>query len=324
MTDHIILLSGGSGTRLWPMSTPSRSKQFLHILPDGSGSEESMLKRMYRQMREVLPDSHVVVATAEQQIPRIREELGENMEVVGEPARRNTFAAIALALRYLRDVSKAADEDAVVVLPVDVYTEPAYFHAVKKMLEQARRDESSVTLMGITPTYPATRYGYILPEGRFTEKPDRKKAEELLSRGAYWNGGVFAFNFAMMNRIVDGKLGEGSYRTLLETYEQQESISFDYKVLEQLESFSVVSYEGTWNDIGTWDALLNEIGHQRKGPAVLHESASTTVINETGIPVITLGTQNLVVVVSENGILVSDVESSSRLKDALETLNTKQ
>lgn len=318
MSNHIILLSGGSGTRLWPLSTPQRSKQFLPLLPDGSGGEESMLKRMYRQLKSVLPDSHVVVATAEAQIPFIREELGEEMEVVGEPCRRNTFAAIALALRYLRDVSKAADEDAVIVLPVDVYTEDGYFHVVRKMLERVSEDHRSVTLMGIRPTYPATRYGYILPNGQFTEKPDEKRAVGLLQEGASWNAGVFAFNLAMMLSITESRLEEGSYSRLLETYAEQKNISFDYEVLENLEKVSVVEYEGTWNDIGTWDALLNEIGEQKKGKAVIHASENTSVINETSIPVITLGTKNLVVIASEDGILISDIESAPQLKEALD------
>ncbi len=320
MNNHIILLSGGSGTRLWPMSTPERSKQFLPLLPDGSGGEESMLKRVYRQLKSVVPSSHVVVATAEGQIPLIREELPDDIEVVGEPCRRNTFAAIALALRYLRDVSGASDEDAVVVLPVDAFTEEAYFHAVKKMLEKVSEDHQNVTLMGIKPTYPATRYGYILSNGRFTEKPDEQRAVQLVAEGAFWNGGVFAFNLGMMLSITEGKLKEGSYRDLLDTYADQKNISFDYEVLEHLEQVSLVEYEGTWNDIGTWDALIREIGYQTKGNTVVHASEQTAVFNDTSIPVITLGTKNLVVVASENGILISDIESAPELKDALDKL----
>ncbi len=321
MNNHIILLSGGSGTRLWPLSTPEKSKQFLHLIPDGSGGEISMLSRMYQQLTRVLPSSHVVVATSEQQVPLIREELSQDIEVVPEPCRRNTFAAIALALRYLRDVSKAAQEDNVVVLPVDVFTEERYFHVVREMLETVALQPERVTLMGITPTYPATRYGYILPDGRFREKPDEETARYLVEEGALWNGGVFAFNLGMMLSITEGRLKRGDYTELLETYAQQKSISFDYEVLEHLDEVAVVPYTGAWNDIGTWDALLSEIGPQKKGPAAIYRSSNTSVLNETSLPVITLGTRDLAVIVSESGILVSDIGSSVHLKEALEELS---
>ena len=323
MNNHIILLSGGSGRRLWPLSTPEKSKQFLHLIPDGAGGEISMLSRMYQQLTRVLPSSHVVVATSDQQVPLIRAELSEEIEVVPEPCRRNTFAAIALALRYLRDVSGAAQEDSVVVLPVDVFTEERYFQVVKKMLDTVTDHPERVTLMGITPTYPATRYGYILPDGRFREKPDEETARYLVEEGALWNGGVFAFNLGMMLSITEGKLNKGNYAELLETYARQKSISFDYEVLEHLEKVAVVPYSGAWNDIGTWDALLSEIGPQKKGTAVIYQSSNTSVLNETSLPVITLGTRDLVVVASESGILISDLSSSVHLKEALEELDSQ-
>ena len=135
---NIILLSGGSGKRLWPLSNDVRSKQFLKIFRKADGTKESMAQRMCRMIKEVDQDATVTIATSENQIPQIKAQLGENVGISIEPCRRDTFPAIALAAAYLKDQGVDPDEP-VIVCPVDPYVEADYFECLKELSEEAGR-----------------------------------------------------------------------------------------------------------------------------------------------------------------------------------------
>ena len=203
---HIILLSGGSGKRLWPLSNDIRSKQFIRFFKREDGEYESMVQRMYRQIREVDPQAHVTIATSKAQVSSIHNQLGSEVSVCVEPCRRDTFPAIALASVYLHDVKKVSKSESVVVCPVDPYVEKDYFAAVKKLGVLAAQGEANLVLMGMEPTYPSEKYGYVIPETRetvsrvatFREKPDRESAARYIRQGALWNGGVFAYKLGYM------------------------------------------------------------------------------------------------------------------------------
>ena len=198
---NIILLSGGSGKRLWPLSNDIRSKQFIKLFKDEQGNRESMVQRVYRQIRKVDTDATVTIATGKTQVSAIHNQLGEDVGISVEPYRRDTFPAIALATAYLVDVMHVAPSESVVVCPVDPYVEDGYFEALKELSEQADKCEANLVLMGIEPTYPSEKYGYIIPESTdhvaevrtFREKPTADVAEQYIAQGALWNGGVFAY-----------------------------------------------------------------------------------------------------------------------------------
>jgi len=211
----IILLSGGSGKRLWPLSNDARSKQFLRLLTAPDGTKESMIQRVVRQIKSAHLTDDIVIATGSNQKDPIENQLGDAISIVTEPCRRDTFPAIMLACAYLASEGTPADEP-VIVMPCDSYTESGYFEAIVKMAEGVRRGEADMVLMGIEPTYPSSKYGYIVPdrsagesaEGdglmpvkRFTEKPDVPTAERLIAEGALWNGGVFAFRLGYLTKI---------------------------------------------------------------------------------------------------------------------------
>ena len=187
---NIILLSGGSGKRLWPLSNDIRSKQFIKIFKTGDGYE-SMVQRVYRQITEVDRGANVTIATSKTQVSAIHNQLGDAVGVCVEPCRRDTFPAIALASAYLRDVKGVSPEEPVVVCPVDPYVNNDYFEALKELARLAAEGNASLTLMGIEPTYPSEKYGYIIPESAgtvspvktFKEKPDAKTAAEYIARG---------------------------------------------------------------------------------------------------------------------------------------------
>lgn len=336
---NIILLSGGSGKRLWPLSNDVRSKQFIKIfkrpedqLPMGMGDNggyESMVQRIYRQIRSVDPEAVVTIATSKSQVSAIHHQLGPDVGISVEPCRRDTFAAIALATAYLHDVKGVGADEAVVVCPVDPYVEESYFRCVDSLWEAAQRGDSRLVLMGIRPTYPSEKYGYIRPAGRdekrswsFTEKPTAEKAAEYIEEGALWNGGVFAYKLGYVLGKSRELLGTDGYEELFAKYEGLKKISFDYAVVEQETSIEVLRYSGTWMDLGTWNTLTEAMGENVVGDARLDETCENVhVINELDVPVLVMGGRDLVVSASPEGILVSDKERSSYIKPFVDAID---
>lgn len=328
----IILLSGGSGKRLWPLSNDVRSKQFLQLLEAPDGSHESMIQRVVRQIKATGHADGIVVATGEAQKDYVTAQLGRHIGVVTEPCRRDTFPAIALSCSYLASKGTSPEEP-VIVMPCDTFADDEYFQTVCRMAEAVDSGCADLVLMGITPTYPSEKYGYIVPkdneqcrtengEGampvkRFTEKPDVATAEQLLTEGALWNGGVFAFRLGYLMNILEKYMPGKSFEQVHADYEQFPKISFDYEVVEKAESVAVVPYTGEWRDLGTWNTLTEKLPSNAMGNATLHQCENTHIVNELGIPVIGVGLKDLVIVVSPEGILVSDKASSEQLKSLL-------
>ena len=229
---NIILLSGGSGKRLWPLSNDTRSKQFLKLLKDESGQSESMVQRVYRQINEASIESNIVVATGKYQLDSIRSQLGNNVDVVLEPERRDTFPAIVLSCAYLAYKKGIKNEEVILVLPVDPYADLSYFKALIQMENTVNDGIANIALMGITPTYSSAKYGYIIPtkEGtvdRFQEKPSEEYAERLIQQGAKWNGGVFAFKLGYLMDIARKYADFNSFEDIEEKYSVLPKISFD-------------------------------------------------------------------------------------------------
>ena len=336
---NIILLSGGSGKRLWPLSNDIRSKQFIkifkksdHTIPMGTeytGEYESMVQRIYRQIKTVDPDAIVTIATSKSQVSAIHNQLGPDVGISVEPCRRDTFAAITLATAYLHDVKGVPEDEAVVVCPVDPYVEEGYFKTLEAMCEAAQRGESNLVLMGIEPTYPSEKYGYIKPMQRdgmhswgFTEKPTAEKAAEYIADGALWNGGVFAYKLSYVLNKSKDLLGTSSYEDLFAGYSELRKISFDYAVVEQETSIEVLKYSGTWKDLGTWNTLTEAMEENTVGDARLNDTCTNVhVINELGVPVLVMGGRDLVVAASPEGILVSDKEQSSYIKPYVDAID---
>ena len=329
---RIILLSGGSGKRLWPLSNDVRSKQFLKLLKAPDGTSESMVQRIVRQIGDVKLDASITIATSVTQRDSIISQLGHNLDIVVEPERRDTFPAIVLAVSHLVKQQHCSRDEVVVVMPSDPYTESEYFSTIAKMVEVVEADLVDMVLMGIEPTHPSSKFGYIVPshtEGistvkYFVEKPDETKAKELLNEGALWNGGVFAFRLGYIADIVDKYIQADSFDDIYSRYSELPKISFDYEVVEKASSIGVIPFKGIWSDLGTWNTLLEEVSDNVIGNAILGEKAENTyIINELDVPVICLGTENIIVVASPDGILVSKKESSTELKSYADTITSR-
>lgn len=324
---NIVLLSGGSGKRLWPLSNDVRSKQFLKVFAKEDGTHESMAQRMYRMIKLVDPDACVMIATSINQIPQIKSQLGDSVEISVEPERRDTFPAIALAISLLKKKGHA-DDESVVVCPVDPYVDIDYFECLKELNEiSCKPDAANITLMGIEPTYPSEKYGYIIPKHgttisaveEFKEKPSVEEAKKYIQRGALWNGGIFAFKISYILKLIDSIYGVKEYDQLYQEYGSLKKTSFDYEVVEKEESIDVIRFNGEWKDLGTWNTLSEAMADPVSGNVTANECYGTHIINELSVPLIALGIQNAVIAATPDGILVSKKELSPRLKDYVET-----
>lgn len=252
---NVILLSGGSGKRLWPLSNDVRSKQFIKLFKNND-EYESMVQRVYRQITTVDADAKITIATSKSQASAIKNQLGEKASICVEPCRRDTFPAIALAAAYLHDELGVAENEAVVVCPVDPYVDNTYYEAVKTLQELAEQGGANLTLMGIEPTYPSEKYGYIIPESsenvskvkEFKEKPDVETAKKYLAQSALWNAGIFAFKLSYLldkaHRMIDFE----DYRDLFNKYDTLTKISFDYDTTNDGDFYS--------NTFNSFNAML--------------------------------------------------------------------
>ena len=327
---NIILVSRGSGKRLWPLSNEIRSKQFIKIFKKEDGSYESMVQRVYRQICAVDRDASVTIATSKSQVSAIHNQLGESVGICVEPCRRDTFPAIALASAYLRDVKGVPEDEAVVVCPVDPYVEEDYFEALKKLGELAESGDAKLALMGIEPTYPSEKYGYIIPDGRaevskvktFKEKPDTETAKEYIRQGTLWNGGVFAYRLKYVLEKAHELIDFEDYEDLFSKYGTLEKISFDYAVVEKEPDIQVMRFAGQWKDLGTWNTLTEAMEEPNVGKAIFDENCQNVhVVNELDVPVLCMGLKDLVVSASPEGILVSDKDQSSYIKPYVDEID---
>jgi mannose-1-phosphate guanylyltransferase len=290
---------------------------------------ESMVQRIYRQIKTVDPDATVTIATSKSQVSAIHNQLGNEVGISVEPCRRDTFPAIALATAYLHDVRGVGEDESAVVCPVDPYVEPDYFKALETLGNRAAEGKANLVLMGIEPTYPSEKYGYVIPQDKeeiskvetFKEKPDIKTAEEYIKNGALWNGGVFAYKVGYVLKRAHELIDFTDYEDLFKKYETLEKISFDYAVAEKESSIEVLRFGGTWKDLGTWNTLTEAMSEPVIGRAVLESCEDVHVVNELDVPIVCMGLKNVVVAASSDGFLVSEKEKSSYIKPIVDKID---
>ncbi|USL44418.1 sugar phosphate nucleotidyltransferase [Priestia megaterium] len=329
---HLILLSGGSGKRLWPLSNDSRSKQFLKLLDSDYSSTHkiSMIQRTWQQLQKAKLTKHAIISTSKAQVELIGSQLSSDIPLIIEPSRRDTYPAIVLACIYLYCVKKVPPDEVVVILPVDSYVENDFFYHVNHLEEAVLHSNADLALLGSKPTFPSEKYGYIVPNtsqppsihrsyqavNYFAEKPNQEQAKVLLKEGALWNSGIFAFKLKFMLNHLEEKGWLLNYEEIIKKYDSLPKNSFDYEVVEKTNNIVVIPYKGQWKDLGTWNTLTEEMTTPLFGKGTISSDCENVhVINELDIPVSVLGLSNLVVAVSPDGILVSDKEASPRIKE---------
>ena len=317
-----IILAGGSGERFWPLSTPERPKQFLRVF-----GGESLLRQSVMRLKGLVAPEDVFVVTAKDLVSATRRELPEvpRANIVGEPVRCDTGAAVALAVRL-------AGASVMGVFSSDqMISDPRRFRAaVKKAVTRACRRQAIVTL-GIRPTHPSPAFGYIDPVGgRFVEKPDERTAKRYVKKGYLWNAGmfigpaeVFRAAFASHAPALLPLCGEGASHTpspvaLRRLYEGLPKISFDYAVMEKLPRVEVVLGDFGWDDVGGYGAFDRYFPHDargnvREGPCTAVEADGNICIARSA-RISLLGVKNLVVVTTPDAVLVADKSRVMELK----------
>lgn len=325
---NIILLSGGSGKRLWPLSNDVRSKQFIKLFKNGE-TYESMVQRVYRQLKKVDENSNITIATSKTQVSVIHNQLGDNVSVSVEPCRRDTFPAIALSTAYLHYVKNVSLDDSVVVCPVDPYVEDAYFECIKDIYDYSCTGQSNLTLMGIAPSEPSEKFGYIMPKTNgqisqvdsFKEKPSEELAQEYIEKGGLWNGGVFAYKIGYLLDKAHELIDFTDYYDLFNKYDTLTKISFDYAVVEKEKNISVIKYKGMWEDLGTWNTFAKAMSENSIGNVIMDDHCQNTqVINELDLPILCMGLKDMIVSASADGILVSDKDQSVDIKEYVNSI----
>ena len=321
----ILLLSGGSGQRLWPLSNDFCSKQYIKVL-SGDDGRQSMLQRVFYQLKSVGKSDDAIIIASEAQKDIIYSQLGRDTKIAFEPSRKDTFPAILLGCSWLYE--QGSDEDEIiVVMPVDPYVEREYFDNFELLAKKLIESGSDIALMGAIPTYPSEKYGYIIPGERkngyfeikgFKEKPQLEDAKKLLQQKALWNCGVFCFKLGLIKEYCLKYGLDFSYSEVKLNYDKLPKISFDYEVLEKSGNKIAIEYSGIWKDIGTWNTLTEEMDVESIGDVYIDDTSNSThVINTLDIPLIVMGADNFIVSATYDGILVADKERSSYLKDSL-------
>lgn len=335
----LILLSGGSGKRLWPLSNDSRSKQFLKVLTNPEKELESMVQRIWRQLELNQLIDVAYISTNKTQVDIIQSQLGNKVPLIIEPERRDTFPAIVLAATYLYSMVGINVNEVITVMPVDPFVEDQFFDKVKDLEEVIEQSGMDLALIGVNPTYASTKYGYIIPSKEeinheqpqtfikvngFKEKPTEEQAQRLIEQHALWNCGVFAFRLGYIIHQLEERGLPTQYDEMLQHYERLPEISFDYEIVEKAEQIVVTPYNGYWKDLGTWNTLTEEMQTSVIGRSTMSDDCKNThVINELDIPIMVLGTSNMVVATSPDGILISDKANSHHIKEMVKDLNQR-
>jgi len=334
---RLVLLSGGSGKRLWPLSNDTRSKQFLKVLEGENGEKQSMVQRVWGQLKRAGLTEYSFISTSKMQRDMINSQIGMDVPLIIEPERRDTFPAIALAASYLYSLESVPENEVIVVLPVDPYIEDHFFEKVKELEKALAHSEADLALIGVKPTYPSSKYGYIVPKehtdkedeyltvNHFTEKPSEEKARTLIEKNALWNCGVFAFKLKYLIDLLYENGFPLHFDELERQYQYLPKISFDYEVVEKANHLIVLPYDGYWKDLGTWNTLTEEMVTTQIGKGIISDDTfNTHLVNELDIPITVHGVKDVVVAASPDGILVTDKASSPKIKELIGSFNQPQ
>ena len=343
MDTHVVIMAGGVGSRLWPVSTPSVPKQFIDVL----GVGKTLIQLTMERFLPVCPPENFWVVTAEQYVGMVRAQLPQIPEeqVLAEPVGRNTAPCIAYACRKIARRHPAAS---IVVTPADalVLRTDAFAGIIAKALDTVCGSERIVTV-GIKPTRPETGYGYIcaaeIAEGRvvkvdaFKEKPDLPTAEKYLAAGNYfWNAGIFVWDAAtinaqirrhapqiadIMDRLEPSFYTENETVALRELFPQCEKISIDYAVMEKSHEIYVIAGDLGWSDLGTWGSVREHLpsdadGNSAVGTDVrLFGCRGCLVHAEKARTVIAEGLDGYIIAESNGNILVCRLSEEQHIRE---------
>ncbi|UKS30981.1 cupin domain-containing protein [Paenibacillus sp. HWE-109] len=330
---RIVLLCGGSGKRLWPLSNEIRSKVFLKLLKSADGTRESMIQRICRQLDEVGLLQSTCIITHHSQVEITRTYVGEDIPIISEPYKRGTFPAIGLAISYLHENMDVEPNETICILPVDTFADTAFFQLLHRFPDVLAQSKAALALLGTKPNQPSDQFGYIVPVlpkdpggyafiHQFREKPDEQTAGCLIEQMALWNCGIFAFSLQFMLTYLQEMGHPVQVDAWRAAYEHLANESFDREVVEHTQPAVVLAYEGLWNDLGSWKALTEHFNDRVIGTGRISDNSSNThIINELPYPIEVIGVPDIIVAASADGILIANKEQANLIKERYTTVS---
>ena len=337
----IIILAGGGGTRLFPLSRACYPKQFLKIV-----GEKSLLQQTVERFLKIAKQEDIVIVTNENYIFQVQEDLheigAEKINVITEPTGKNTAPAIALAISYCKDCLSCTDDEILFVSPADHLIKPAKkFAELVQQAEQVCKEKNDIITIGVKPTKPETGYGYIQTADKiddnvfavksFKEKPDKVTAEKYLAEGNYyWNAGMFMFSIGRMETELEQyipeivKISQQGYEECVNNFSKMPDISIDYAVAEKSTHMAVMPMQDIyWNDIGSFDSiaevLADKNGNGIYGDVIADDCQNTTILGCDRL-ISGIGLKNLIVVDTPDSLLITEKGKSQEVKKVVEKL----
>jgi mannose-1-phosphate guanylyltransferase/mannose-6-phosphate isomerase len=349
-----LVLAGGSGTRLWPLSRKNYPKQFLKL-----NSDRSLLQQTVERLLRVYSPEDIVVMTNNKYKFHVLSDMNALSDskhlppvsnMILEPAGRNTAPAIALGIKYCLERLGCKEDEVLFICPSDHIIRPVDKFAGYIRLSEEIAQKGQIVTFGIKPTRPETGYGYIkagkpvsLQAGRpdsryfkvekFTEKPDVKRAREYVSEGNYfWNSGMFAFSIGTMKKEF-GKHAPGikkmldmSFDELISNFRDMPDISIDYAVAEKSNKIAILPLDLYWNDIGSWDSLYDvvdkdEMGNVRMGDTISIDTKDTLVISSKRL-ISTIGIEDCLIIDTDDAVLVAKKGETQKVREIVNKLKT--
>ncbi len=355
---YIVMMAGGVGSRFWPRSRAALPKQLINIFGGGS-----MLQMTYNRVADFVNPQNILVITNNDLVETVKEQLPNLPEdnIIGEPFGRNTAPCVALAAEIIKARS-GSDEDVMVVLPADHLIEDKvnFRKTIEAAAKYASQNDCLITL-GIKPSYPETGYGYIQKDEKlptidfcdhevykvktFAEKPNRETAEIFLKSGDFlWNSGMFIWMVKSIMREIDeqlpalsealkkvrGKLeGASLNEAIFDVYSKIKSISIDYGIMEKAEKVCVLETMFDWNDVGSWEAVYNITEKDKHRNAIVArdavvKDAKNNYVHSADKLVALINVENLIVVETEDALLICNKDDSQRVKEVVDALQRKE
>lgn len=334
----IIILAGGGGTRLFPLSRDCYPKQFLHVIGD-----KSLLAQTIERFLGLVEAKDIIIVTNERYIFHVQSEIksinAQEAHIITEPMGKNTASAIALAQSYCQDVLQCDDDEILFVSPSDHLIKPidAFQDLIKNAQDVAK---DNIMTLGIKPTKPEIGYGYIEAEKNnnlakkvisFKEKPDLATAKEYIASGNYyWNGGMFMFSIATMQAeltkympaIID--ITQNGYQYTVDNFADMPDISIDYAVAEKSQKMMMIPMENIyWNDIGSFDAIAEVLSDKDKnvfkGDILAENCTDTMIIGDTRL-IAGIDLENLMIIDTPDALLVAKKGESQKVKNIVNKL----
>ena len=334
----IIILAGGGGTRLFPLSRDCYPKQFLHVIED-----KSLLAQTIERFLDLVEAKDIIIVTNERYIFHVQAELktinAQEAHIITEPMGKNTAPAIALAQSYCQDVLQCDEDEILFVSPSDHLIKPIdVFQDLIRNAQDVAKD--NIVTLGIKPTKPEIGYGYIEAEKNnnlakkvisFKEKPDLATAKEYIASGNYyWNGGMFMFSIATMQAeltkympaIID--ITQSGYQYAVDNFINMPDISIDYAVAEKSQKMMMIPMENIyWNDIGSFDAIAEVLSDKDKNVFkgdILAENCTDTMIIGDNRLIAGIDLENLMIIDTPDALLVAKKGESQKVKNIVNKL----